>query len=370
MWYARPGGGECLAARPGGAIMDKQRIGAFADSVYRDMAGAMAIGMGYLGLKSGLFAAMSDGEPVTAKALSAQTGLAPRYVEEWLNGMTAAGWLEHDEEAGTFSMPAEHGFLLASEGTDHYMGGLFLAGPSLLSQAPAVARAFRDGGGVAFDAFDDDWIAALDLMNGGAYRNRLASYWMKQLPDIDARLAAGGRALDVGCGVGKVSLALAEAYPKARITGFDPDAGSVAQARASAARAGAGRVSFVEGLIGDLAPDPVFDFVGMFDCLHDLAEPEATLSEIRRRMAPSGAIMVMEPRSADRLEENAHPLGTVYYGFSLFHCMTQSLARGGPGLGTCMGPRRAMDLLRAAGFREVGELAIKSQTNMFFVGRA
>jgi hypothetical protein len=26
------------------------------------------------------------------------------------------------------------------------------------------------------------------------------------------------------------------------------------------------------------------------------------------------------------------------YGFSIFHCMTQSLAQGGPGLGTCMGP--------------------------------
>ncbi|MBZ0122499.1 MAG: class I SAM-dependent methyltransferase, partial [Roseovarius sp.] len=293
--------------------MDKQRIGAFADTIYRDMAGAMAIGMGYLGLKSGLFAAMSDGVFVTAEALSTRTGLSPRYVEEWLNGMTAAGWLEHDEETGTFSMPLEHAFLLASEGTDHYMGGLFLAGPSLLSQAPAVARAFREGGGVHFDAFDDDWIAALDLMNGGAYANRLASYWMKQLPDIDARLGAGGQALDVGCGVGKVSLVLAEAYPKARITGFDPDAGSVALARAAAKRAGTRQVTFIEGLIGDLAPDPVFDFAAMFDCLHDLAEPEATLSEIRSRMAPSGAIMVMEPRAGDRLAENAHPLGTVYY---------------------------------------------------------
>jgi len=82
MWYARPGGGECLAARPGGAIMDKQRIGAFADTVYRDMAGAMAIGMGYLGLKSGLFEAMKDASPRTAEALSTRTGLSPRYVEE------------------------------------------------------------------------------------------------------------------------------------------------------------------------------------------------------------------------------------------------------------------------------------------------
>ena len=125
--------------------MDRERIGSFANAVYRDMAGAMAIGMGYLGLKSGLFEAMKDGAPVAPDKLAEKTGLQPRYVEEWLRGMTAAAWLEHDEEAGTFSMPPEHGFLLASEGTDHFMGGLFLAGPSLLSQAPGVARAFRDG---------------------------------------------------------------------------------------------------------------------------------------------------------------------------------------------------------------------------------
>ncbi len=250
------------------------------------------------------------------------------------------------------------------------MGGLFLAGPSLLSQAPEVARAFRDGGGVRFGAFDNDWIDALDLMNGGAYRHRLASYWLKQLPDIDERLAAGGRALDIGCGVGKVSLALAEAYPKAQITGFDPDENSVAQARAAVNKAGAERVTIIKGLITDLEPEPVFDFAGMFDCLHDLAEPEATLLEIRSRMAAGGALMVMEPRASDRLADNSNPLGTVYYGFSLFHCMTQSLAEGGPGLGTCMGPKKTMSLLRYAGFAEVKQLPIKSQTNMFYVARA
>lgn len=349
--------------------MDQERIGKFANAVYRDMAGTMAIGMGYLGLKSGLFEAMKDGVPISAQDLSEKTGLTPRYVEEWLNGMTAAGWLEHDK-AGTYSMPAEHGFLLASEGTDHYMGGLFLAGPSLLAQAPEVARAFREGGGVHFEAFDEDWMEALDLMNGGAYRHRLASYWMKQLPDIEERLAAGGSALDIGCGVGKVSLALAEAYPRARITGFDPDGSSVAKARAAADTAKAERVTFIEGLITDIAPDPAFDFAGMFDCLHDLAEPEVTLAEIRSRMAPGGALMVMEPRAADRLEDNLNPLGTVYYGLSLFHCMTQSLAQGGPGLGTCMGPYKAMSLLRDAGFSDVTQLPIKSQTNIFFAARA
>lgn len=347
--------------------MDKARIAAFADHVYRDMAGAMAIGMGYVGQKTGLFAALQAAGPVTAAELAGQSGLHARYVKEWLNGMTAAGWLEHDDDTGCFSLPAEHGFLLASEGTDHFMGGLFLAGPALLSKAPEVARAFAEGGGVAFSEFGADWVAAMDLMNAGLYEHRLASYWLAQLPDIAQRLEQGGRALDVGCGAGRVSAALARAYPRARVVGFDPDAASVARARDTVS--GLDNVEIRQGRVDQIA-DGGFDLALLFDCLHDMTDPEGTLRDIRARLSPGGALMVMEPRAADRLADNVNPLGATYYGFSLFHCMTQSLADGGPGHGTCMGPAKTMDLLRAGGFGEVGELPIKSQTNAFFAARA
>jgi len=49
--------------------------------------------------------------------------------------------------------------------------------------------------------------------------------------------------------------------------------------------------------------------------------------------------------------------------------MTQSLAAGGPGLGTCMGPARTEALLREAGFTEVKQVDIRSQTNMFYAAR-
>ena len=58
-------------------------------------------------------------------------------------------------------------------------------------------------------------------------------------------------------------------------------------------------------------------------------------------------MFIVEPKAADRLEDNISPIGTMLYGFSLFHCMTQSLAKGGPGLGTCLGPARTEELIRA-----------------------
>ena len=87
-------------------------------------------------------------------------------------------------------------------------------------------------------------------------------------------------------------------------------------------------------------------------------------------MAEDGALFVMEPKAADTLEGNMTPLGTVYYGSSLFHCMTQSLANGGPGHGTCMGPAKTRALLTEAGFGRVEDLPIRSATNLFYTARA
>jgi hypothetical protein len=87
---------------------------------------------------------------------------------------------------------------------------------------------------------------------------------------------------------------------------------------------------------------------------------------MRALLKSEGTPFVVEPKAADRLEGNFSPIAAMYYGFSLFHCMTLSLAEGGPGLGTCMGPARMEKLLYEAGFAQVEKLDISSQTNLFY----
>jgi len=350
--------------------MDKDKIRLFADRVFSDMAGAMASGMGYLGAKTGLFRAMAGKGPMRLDDVVRETGLQARYVEEWLKGMTCAGYLDYDPDAQTFRLPDEHAFLLASEGTDHFMGGLFYMAPVLLRVAPQVGRAFKEGGGVPFKDFGVDGIAGLDVVNRGTYESRLASYWLKALPDVVSRLENGGRALDVGCGVGRICIALASAYPKAEIVGLDPDAESIRQAEAAAAAVGLdGRIRFLPQTTGDIRSEGGFDLITAFDCVHDFAAPQRTLTEIHSLLKPDGTLFIVEPRAADDLENNINAIATMYYGFSLFHCMTQSLAAGGPGLGTCMGPARMETLLREAGFRHFEALDIKSQVQSFYTAR-
>jgi 2-polyprenyl-3-methyl-5-hydroxy-6-metoxy-1,4-benzoquinol methylase len=344
--------------------VDKEKARQALDKVFRDMAGAMAAGMVYVGIKTGLWRALQGKGPMPASEIVKLSGLKPRYVEEWLKGMVAAGWLDYDPSGETYALPEEHAYFLASDDTDHFVGGLFAMVPPLMRIAPDVARAFAEGGGVPFERFGPECVEALELINGGQYDTRFADYWMKSVPQAAERLRAGGRALDVGCGSGRVCIALAKAFPKAEIIGIDPDAESIRRARAAAPE-----MKFQVKTTAEMERGAGFDLITLCDALHDLAEPVKTLEEIRALLKPEGTLFIVEPKAADRLEDNRNPVAATFYGFSVFHCMTQSLARGGPGLGTCLGPAATEALVRRAGYARFERLDIKSLTNLFYAAR-
>jgi 2-polyprenyl-3-methyl-5-hydroxy-6-metoxy-1,4-benzoquinol methylase len=341
--------------------VDKQKAKDALDQVFRDMAGAMAAGMVHVGVKTGLFRAMAGAGPMTASQVVKTSRLQQRYVEEWLKGMVASGYLAYDPSAQTYTLSEEHAYFLASDDTDHFVGGLFAMVPPLMRVAPEVAKAFVEGGGVQFGDFGADCVHALDLINRGQYETRFADYWMKSLPEASAKLAAGGRALDVGCGSGAVCAALAKAFPQAEIIGIDPDEESIQRAtKVSPA------VKFLATTTSSMPRGSGFDLITLCDVLHDLAEPLKTLQEMRALLKPDGTLFIIEPRAADRLEDNRNPVAATFYGFSVFHCMTQSLARGGPGLGTCLGPAATEKLVRQAGYSRFQRLDIRSLTNLFY----
>jgi 2-polyprenyl-3-methyl-5-hydroxy-6-metoxy-1,4-benzoquinol methylase len=340
--------------------MDKEKVKLAVEHVFRDMAGAMSAGMAYVGTRTGLFRAMQGKGPMTQAAVVAASGLQARYVEEWLKGMTAAGYLDYDPQARTFLLSDEYAYFLASDGSDHFVGGMWEMVPSLMKTAPRVAEAFRNGGGVPFGDFGPDCVHALDLINRGQYEFRFADYWLKALPDVVAKLQAGGRVLDYGCGSGQVCMALAKSFPKAEVAGFDVDAASIEKAR----QASNGKISF-----STEKPKGSFDLITICDCIHDLADPTGVLKSIYSLMKSDATLFIVEPKAADRLEDNRNPVAAMFYGFSIFHCMTQSLARGGPGLGTCMGPAQTEKLAREAGFTRFRMLDLKSQTNLFYAAQ-
>jgi hypothetical protein len=337
--------------------MDKEKLKQAVDRVFRDMAGAMTAGMAYVGTRTGLFRAMQGKEPMKLEGVVSASGLQPRYVEEWLKGMASAGYIDYDPAAQTFVLTEEMAYFLASDGSDHFVGGMWEMVPALMRVAPRVAEAFQKGGGVPFGDFGPDCVHALDLINRGQYEYRFTDYWLKALPEVVAKLQAGGRVLDYGCGSGQVCIALAKSFPKAEVVGYDVDAASIEKAKTASNKS----IRFQTE-----KPNGQFDLITICDCIHDLASPVEVLKEICKLLKADGTLFIVEPKAADRLEDNRNPVATMFYGFSIFHCMTQSLARGGPGLGTCLGPAGTERVVRAAGFTRFRPLELKSQTNLFY----
>ena len=56
-------------------------------------------------------------------------------------------------------------------------------------------------------------------------------------------------------------------------------------------------------------PGRDFDFVTVFDCLHDMGDPIGAATHVRKSLAKDGTWMIVEPFANDRLEDNLDPVG-------------------------------------------------------------
>ena len=78
--------------------IDPERTQDFAGKVLGDLAGTMATVLAILGDRLGLFDALAMAGPATSFELAERAGVSERDTREWLHGMHAAGYLEHDRE--------------------------------------------------------------------------------------------------------------------------------------------------------------------------------------------------------------------------------------------------------------------------------
>ena len=92
-----------------GQTIDEQAVIAFAEKVGADQAVAYGSALAYLGDRLGLWAALAEAGPVTSDELAERTGLAERYLREWLATQTAAGYLDHADGRFTLSRGAGRG---------------------------------------------------------------------------------------------------------------------------------------------------------------------------------------------------------------------------------------------------------------------
>ena len=112
----------------------------------------------------------------------------------------------------------------------------------------------------------------------------------------DAGVAEGMRTLDVGCGVGEVTLLAAALVGRSgSVLGVDRDAQALARARLRVAAAGFSQAEFLDADIADLRLNESFDaIIGRF-VLMFLPDPLATLRSLTALLRPGGLIVFQEP---------------------------------------------------------------------------
>jgi 2-polyprenyl-3-methyl-5-hydroxy-6-metoxy-1,4-benzoquinol methylase len=331
--------------------LDMNKLNAFIGQFVTDLGAAVHTGMVVIGEKLGLYKALAEG-PVSAAQLAAKTKTDQRYVREWLASQAAGGYVNYDEETGKFSLSEEQAFALATEDSPAYLPGAFELALGSLAAVPRITESFRTGAGMGWHEHVDGVFHGCEKFFRPGYAANLVTSWIPALSDVEEKLLAGARVADVGCGKGASTVLLAKAFPNSRFFGFDYHDKSIEAARESAKRHGvADRVTFEVSTAKDF-PGKDYDFVAVFDCLHDMGDPMGAAAHVLQSLAKDGTWMIVEPFANDQLKDNLNPVGRVYYSLSTLLCTPCSRSQEvGLCLGAQAGEARIRDVVTSAGFR-------------------
>ena len=349
--------------------IDQDKLMEFLHRFVGDLGAAMAAGNVVVGDRLGLYRALTGG-PLLPAELAERTGTAPRYIDEWLRGQAAGGYVEYDPASGRYSLTPEQAFALTDPDGAVYAPGAFQLALGALKAEPQVTEAFRTGSGIGWHQHDNEVFAGCERFFRPGYIANLTGAWLPALDGVTDRLRAGARVADIGCGHGASTILMAQEFPDSTFTGSDYHEGSIAEARKRAADAGlADRVNFDVASAQTFSGGP-YDLVTSFDCLHDMGDPVGAARHVREQLAPGGTWMVVEPAAADTVAGNLNPVGRVYYSFSTFLCVPNALSQdGGYSLGAQAGEAAIGRLARDAGFGSFRRVA-ETPFNLVYEARA
>ena len=348
--------------------LDESKLNEFMGKFVNDLGAVMHAATVVVGDKLGLYKALAE-QPASAEDLARRTETDPRYLREWLSCQAASGYVQYEAASDTFSLSEEQAFALAVEGSPAFIPGAFQIAVAQFKAIPKMTQAFRTGLGLGWHEHDAALFHGTERFFRPGYAANLVSSWIPALDGVEARLKAGAKVADVGCGHGASTIIMAQAYPASQFIGFDYHEPSIAHAREAAKTAGLGdRVRF-EIASAKSYPGTDYDLVTVFDCLHDMGDPVGASAHVRQSLRPDGSWMIVEPFANDRLEDNLNPVGRIFYAASTFICTPASRSQEvGLCLGAQAGEQRLREVVSEGGFRAFRRAA-QTPFNLIFEAR-
>jgi SAM-dependent methyltransferase len=351
--------------------VDQAKLEAFMGKMIGHMTGGMVCYSIWLGDELGLYGAMAGAGPCKSDAIAKKTGCHPRLVREWLDSQAASGLVQYDAQADTYELGPEAAMALSDDQSPVFVARAMCAFGSMYIDLPKVVDAFRGDGKMSWGEHHPCLFKGTEWFFRTGYRAYLTAEWIPALEGVDAKLKAGARVADVGCGHGASVVVMANAYPKSRFHGFDFHAPSIETSRKRASDAGvADRTSFEVATATSYSGE--YDLICFFDCLHDMGDPVGAARHARERLAPGGTVLLVEPFALDGRPQNIaeNPMAALLYTASSCVCTPNSLSQEvGLGLGAQAGEARLRGVFEEAGFRHFRRAAA-TPMNLILEARA
>ncbi|MGH9275184.1 MAG: class I SAM-dependent methyltransferase [Acidimicrobiales bacterium] len=352
------------------AELDQAKAEEFGGRMVGMLNDAMLALMTSVGHRTELFDTMSVSGPLTSAELAGKAHLNERYVREWLNAMTVGGIVDYDAKAHTYVLPPEHATSLTRAAGPNNLATMTEFVALMGNVEDGIVEAFRHGGGVPYSEYPK-FQQLMANMSAQVNDAALIDETLLLVDGMTDRLRAGIDACDIGCGQGHAVNLLAKEFPNSRFTGWDFSEEGIAAGRAEAKALGLKNTTFEVQDASKITAKETFDFITVFDAIHDQAKPDVVLKNIAGALRDDGTFLCVDIAGSSNVEDNkAHPLAPMLYSVSTFHCMTVSLALDGAGLGTMWGEQVANQMLNDAGFINVETKKIPEDIfNVYYVAR-
>ncbi|HEV2249421.1 MAG TPA: class I SAM-dependent methyltransferase, partial [Candidatus Limnocylindria bacterium] len=197
--------------------------------LYDLIAGYHATHLLEVGRALGVWESITARPGITSDALAAQLGTDRFYTDVLVR--TAFAFELVDRDGDGWRMAAHFDQILGTPSATFYLGGAARTHQVVAQDYTSYPERFRTGARVPYQAHGKEFMAVV-ASGLQALPRIFTDLVLPQLPTLQARLEAGARVLDVGCGGGWALVQLAERFPKVTCVGVDNEPYSIELANA------------------------------------------------------------------------------------------------------------------------------------------
>lgn len=263
--------------------------------VLRKAEGALEAAVLFALAELGVFVALGSDERSVGE-IAAATGCDSARLERMLNGGVIVGVLERTD-AGRYRAGPAYAATLSAPEAPQFLGDWLAFLGRLTDRMLSLAEAAKPGGLRAHWPDDE--------RDGAVMAKAMESYARARGLEITERLDLSGdsRLVDLGCGSGAYSIALAERFPNVFLTLVDlPEVAPTLATLLESRPAVAGRSEIVAADVLEFEPDKPYDVVLLSNMLHMFGPERAPLvvEHARRVLRPGGRLIIQ----AQFLEES------------------------------------------------------------------